>query len=107
MKVLVVEAVLYEQEKITRRLNEVGYETKTSCDGDWALVCLHAHVCDVVVIGKFNGIRIKEAEELAEAIRIIDPGQPIVILQKPYGTRRLLKWVAIARREHLPLFDGL
>lgn len=105
MRVLVVECVICEQQWITENLNRAGYAVTASCDGDWAFVYLRTHPCDVVLVGGFLGSRIKEAEVLVEAIRSLDTGQPIVILQKPYGTSRLLKWVANARREHLPLFD--
>jgi hypothetical protein len=106
VRILVVEAVICEQERITKNLSEAGYEVMPCCDGDWAFVYLRTHPCDVVVVGRFNGSRIKEAQDLVEAIHSIDPGQSIVILQKPYGTKRLIKWVAAARRELLPLFDG-
>ena len=106
MRILVVEAVICEQEWITKSLNDAGYEVMHCCDGDWAFVYLRTHPCDVVVVGRFNGSRIKEAQDLVEAIHSIDLGQPCVILRKPSGTKRLLKWVAAARRELLPLFDG-
>jgi hypothetical protein len=77
-----------------------------TCDGDWAFAFLRTHHCDVIVLGRCMGSRLRTEEELIEAIREIDPGQPLVILEKPYGTRKLLKWVTSAKREHLPLFDG-
>jgi hypothetical protein len=103
VKILVVECVICEQERITKNLND--YEVTTACDGDWAFAYLRTYPCDLVLIGRFNGSRIKETKDLVEAIRIVDPSQPVVVLRKPYNTKRLLKWVAQSRKP-LPLFDS-
>jgi DNA-binding response OmpR family regulator len=105
-RVLVVECVLQEHEWLVRNLNKADYHVVACCDGDWAFAFLRTHLCDVVVVGRAMGSRLRTEEEFIEAIREIDPGQPIVVLEKPYNARRLLKWVEAARWKLLPLFDA-
>ena len=104
-RVLVVECVLQEHEWLVRNLNNADYHVVACCDGDWAFAFLRTHLCDIVVVGRAMGSRLRTEEEFIEAIREIDPGQRIVVLEKPFGTRKLLKQVAAASRVSLPLFD--
>jgi len=81
-RVLVVEAVIAEQQRITKTLSDAGYEVAAACDGDWSLAYWWQQRPHVVVIGYVFGRRITESEQLAESIKELDPSQPIVMLRK-------------------------
>jgi CheY-like chemotaxis protein len=101
VRILVVEAVICEQERITKSLNDAGYEVMPCCDGDWSLAYWWQHRPHVVVIGYVFGRRITEGEQLAESIKELDPDQPIVMLRK--SDAQLLLEVS-ANKQRLPLF---
>lgn len=105
-RVLVVECNIQEQDWLTKSLNRVGgYHVIPCCDGDWAFAFLRTHLCHVVVVGRAMGTRLRTEDEFIEAVREIDPAQPLVSVERHCGTRRLLKRVARAKREFLPLFE--
>ncbi len=50
-RVLVVEAVIIEQERITKLLNDAGYAVKACGDADWSLAYWWRSRPNVVVVG--------------------------------------------------------
>jgi len=82
VRILVVEAVICQQERITKSLNDAGYGVTACGDADWALAYWWQFRPNVVVVGYALGRRITEGEQLAESIRELDPDQPIVMLRK-------------------------
>jgi CheY-like chemotaxis protein len=103
VRILVVEAVICEQERIAKSLNDAGYAVKACGDADWALAYWWQYRPNAVVIGYALGKRITEGKQLAESIKELDPDQPIVMLRK--SDAQLLLEVS-ARKQRLPLFDG-
>lgn len=81
-RILVVEAVITEQERITKSLNDAGYAVTACGDADWALAYWWQYGQSVVVVAYALGTRIKESEQLVESINELDPNQPMVMLRK-------------------------
>ena len=100
-RVLVVEAVITEQQRITKSLNNAGYAVTACGDADWALAYWWQYRPNVVVVGYALGRRITESEQLVESIKELDPDQPIVMLRK--SDAQLLLEVS-AHKQGLPLF---
>jgi CheY-like chemotaxis protein len=100
-RVLVVEAVITEQQRITKSLNDAGYAVTACGDADWALAYWWHYRPNVVVVGYALGRRITESEQLVESIKELDPDQPIVMLRK--SDAQLLLEIS-ARKQRLPLF---
>ena len=101
MRILVVEAVITEQQRITKCLNDAGHAVTACGDADWALAYWWQCRPNVVVVGYALGTRITESEQLVESIKELDPEQPIVMLRKPDA--QLLLEVS-AHKQRLPLF---
>jgi DNA-binding NtrC family response regulator len=121
MKILVVEDEICQQEWLTRNLSDAGHEVTTACDGDWALTLwMSQRPFEVVVTDNlFGGKTVRNGQHLIELIQAIDPGQPFIMqagsasvelprgipfLHKPYPIRRLLRLIASAKQQRLPLF---
>jgi len=100
-RVLIVEAVIIGQQRITKSLNDAGYAVTASGDADWALAYWWQYRPNIVVVGYALGRRITESEQLVESIKELDPDQPIVMLRK--SDAQLLLEVS-ARKQRLPLF---
>lgn len=121
MKILVVEDQICQQEWLTRNLNNAGHEVTTACDGDWALALwMSNRPFDVVITDYlFLSKKVPTGKHLIELVRTIDPNQPFIMqtasasvelprgipfLHKPYPIRRLLRLIASAKQQRLPLF---
>jgi CheY-like chemotaxis protein len=132
MKILVVENEIRQQEWLTRSLSDAGHEVHFARDGDSALA-MYKTLCpfDVVVTNSllpkraWSGDRVVEVAvrkgtHLIECIRAIDPGQPFIVraesesmeltrgvpmLRKPYKIGSLMRVLASAGSQRLPLFD--
>jgi CheY-like chemotaxis protein len=83
-RVLVVEEVITEQQRITNCLNDAGYAVTACGDAEWALAYCWQYRPNVVVVGYALGTRITESEQLVGSIKEfeLDPDQPIVMLRK-------------------------
>lgn len=122
MKILVVENEIRQQEWLTRNLSNAGHKVTTASDGDWALTqWTSERRFDVVVTDDlFGGKTVQNGQHLIQLIRAIDPGQPFImqtasasvdfprgiqLLRKPYSIARLLRTLAYAQSQRLPLLD--
>jgi CheY-like chemotaxis protein len=122
MKILVVEDEERQLMWLKRSLSEAGHEVRGAPDGTWALKMYRSFgAFDVIVTDSlFPGKEAMNGNLLIELIRAIDPGQPFIVqtssesvelprgvplLRKPYPIGRLLRLIASARDQRLPLFD--
>ena len=132
MKILVVEGDNSQLLWLKRSSSDAGHEVHCARNGDLALA-IYKTLCpfDVVVTGgrlrkwAWTGdgavaVAIRKGTDLIECIRAIDPGQPFVMQAKsecmelpvgvpmlcqPYAIGRLLRMLASAKSQRLPLFD--
>jgi CheY-like chemotaxis protein len=132
MKILVVEGDKSQLLWLKKSLSDAGHEVHCVRDGDSALA-LYKTFCpfDMVVTNSlfrkkaWSGNRVVEVAvrtgtDLIECIRAIDSGQPFIVqaesestelprgvpmLRKPYKIGRLLRMLASAKSQPLPLFD--
>jgi CheY-like chemotaxis protein len=133
MKILVVEGDNRQFLRLKKKsLSDAGHEVHCARDGDSALA-MYKTLCpfDVVVTNglfpkrAWSGDRVVEVAvrkgtHLIECIRAIDPGQPFIVraesesmevprgvpmLRKPYKIGRLMRMLASAGSQRLPLFD--
>jgi CheY-like chemotaxis protein len=104
-RILVVEAVITEQQRIMNCLNDAGYAVTACGDADWALAYWWQYGPNVVVVGFALGTRITEGEQLVESIKELDPDQPIVKLRKS-DVQLLLEVSAHKQRPSLFPFDS-
>jgi CheY-like chemotaxis protein len=132
MKILVVKGGKSQLLGLSRSLNDAGHEVHCARDGDSAL-SMYKTFCpfDVIVTNSLlprracSGDRvvevaIRKGTHLIECIRAIDPGQPFIVmgesestelplgvpmLHKPHKIGRLLRMLASAKSQRLPLFD--
>lgn len=81
-RILIVEALIAEQQRVTKNLTDAGFVVTACGDSDWALAYWWQYRPYVVVIGDAFGKRITDGEQLAESIKELDPDQPIVMLRK-------------------------
>jgi DNA-binding NtrC family response regulator len=100
-RILLVEALIAEQQRVTKNLTDAGFVVTACGDADWALSYWWQYRPYVVVIGDAFGKRITESEQLAESIKELDPDQPIVMVRK--SDAQLLLEVS-AHKHRLPLF---
>jgi CheY-like chemotaxis protein len=122
MKILLVEDDEEVMYWLSTRLSEAGHEILSAVEGDWALATWKTHhPFDCVVTDNlFPGKAVWNGRMLIDAIRAIDPGQPFVmqttsasvdlprgvpLLRKPYRIGRLLRMLASAKSQRLPLLD--
>lgn len=122
MKRLVVEDEIRQQEWLTRNLTSTGHEVTTACDGDWVFAYwkVHRPFGVVMTANRFGGKTLRNGKLLIEAIRAIDPGQPLImqafieradlprgvpLLRRPCSTKRLLLEIVRAHKQRLPLLD--
>jgi DNA-binding response OmpR family regulator len=99
--ILLVEALIAEQQRVTKNLTDAGFVVTACGDSDWALAYWWQYRPSVVVIGDAFGKRITDSEQLVESIKELNPGQPIVMLRK--SDAQLLLEVS-AHKQRLPLF---
>ena len=122
MKILVVEDDEAQLLWLRESLSEAGHEVRGAHNGDWALKMWRGfRPFDVVITDYcYPGKSIPNGLVLIERIRTIHPGQPFImqtgaekvdlargipLLRKPYPIGRLLRLLASAKQQRLPLLD--
>jgi CheY-like chemotaxis protein len=132
MKILVVESDTNQLLRLEKSLSDAEHEVHCVRDGDSALA-MYKTLCpfDVVItnsllrkrawIGdRVVEVAVRKGTHLIECIRAIDPGQPFIVqaesestelprgvplLRMPHKIGRLLRMLASAKSQRLPLFD--